>query len=65
MILREKVLPLDLKAQNRHDGINISFNRKQYFPPFSSKQPDCYSHGLRNYVIAQRELEDGHVCVGV
>lgn len=54
VILRGNGLLLDLKAQTCHDGINISLNRKQYFPPFSIKQPDCSVLVLQGkYVIAQ------------
>lgn len=41
VILRGNGVLLDLKAQTCQDGINISLNRKQYFPHFSIKQTDC------------------------
>lgn len=65
VILRGNGLLLDLKAQNCHDGINISLNRKQYFPPFSIKQPDCSVLVLQGkYVIAQSGWRMG-TCVSV
>lgn len=54
VILRGNGLLLDLKAQTCHDGINISLNREQYFPPFSIEQPDCSVLVLQGkHVIAQ------------